>query len=376
MHPPPRRAWLRQAALLALAPALPLPVAARATLPTGPLHFPADLGAHPAQRIEWWYLTGHAASGGRRFGFQVTFFRSRIAANQALASRFAAKHLVFAHAALTDLQGKRLLHDQRIARWSGAPPGPGNPLDSYTAVGETDIQLGDWSLRRGDDGHYAAQVNAEGFALALECAPTQPLLLQGPDGLSRKGPDPDQASRYYSQPQLAVSGKLGVADRSFAIDPAAPATNAAWLDHEWSDELLHPEAVGWDWSGMNLHDGGALTLFRLRRRDGSSLWAGGSFRPARGDGAVRNFGPDELHFTPGRTWTSPRTGSRYPVEWTVDTPLGRYQIRALLDDQELDSRGSTGAVYWEGVSELRDAGGSVVAGGYLEMTGYGEPLRL
>jgi predicted secreted hydrolase len=137
---------------------------------------------------------------------------------------------------------------------------------------------------------------------------------------------------------------------------------------------MHPDAVGWDWIGMNLDDGGALTAFRLRRADGSALWAGGSWRSAGGE--ARNFAPDSVRFTPGRVWTSPSSGARYPLQWQVDTPAGRFEVRALLDAQELDSRGSTGTVYWEGLAELRDAQQRRVGSGYLEMTGYAGRLRL
>ena len=120
--------------------------------------------------------------------------------------------------------------------------------------------------------------------------------------------------------------------------------------------------------------GSALTAFRIRRKDGTALWAGGSLRDA--NGSVRNFGPDEVAFTPGRLWTSPATQARYPVEWTIATPAGHYTVRARLDAQELDSRASTGAIYWEGLSDLFDAGGRRVGRGYLELTGYAAPLRL
>lgn len=149
------------------------------------------------------------------------------------------------------------------------------------------------------------------------------------------------------------------------------------MDHEWSDTLLDENAVGWDWIGMNFADGGALTAFRLRRADGSTLYAGGSWRDP--GGRVRAFAPDEVRFTPGRAWTSAATRSRYPVEWQVNVPtapLGGYRVRALLDDQELDSRGSTGTVYWEGLSEITDAQGRPLGRGYLEMTGYAAKLRL
>jgi predicted secreted hydrolase len=151
-------------------------------------------------------------------------------------------------------------------------------------------------------------------------------------------------------------------------------TGRAWLDHEWSDTLLDPQAVGWDWIGMNLDDGGALTAFRLRRADGSTLWAGGSFRA--GGRAVRNFAPAEVRFTPGRIWHSAASRANYPVQWTVDTPVGRFTVKALFGPQELDSRASTGSVYWEGLSDLHDERGQRVGRGYLEMTGYAGALKL
>jgi predicted secreted hydrolase len=145
------------------------------------------------------------------------------------------------------------------------------------------------------------------------------------------------------------------------------------LDHEWSQQMLHPSAVGWDWIGINLLDGGALTAFRLRTQDGTALWSGGSYR---GQGASRSFNPGEVTFTAGRTWQSPLSRAIYPVEWTVQTPIGRFTVRAVIDPQELDSSSSTGAIYWEGLSELSDHDARLVGRGYLEMTGYAAPLRL
>ncbi len=329
-------------------------------LPPHMLQFPRDFGSHPELRTEWWYITGHAqAEGGRDFGFQVTFFRSRVDPTQGMRSKFAAQQLVFAHAAVTDLEGRALRHDQRIAR-----AGLGGASASET---DTALRLRDWSLLRGADG-YTARIPASGFTLELRFAPTQPVLLQGRAGLSRKGPDKAQASYYYSEPQLAAQGRIVLDGQPFAV------RGKAWLDHEWSEALLHPEAVGWDWIGMNLDDGSALTAFHLRRADGSALWSGGSFRA--GDGTLRVFGPDEVRFEAGRSWNSPRTRARYPVQWRVRTPAGEFEVRALLDDQELDSRGSTGGVYWEGLSDLLDGQGRRVGRGYLEMTGYVAPLKL
>jgi len=360
-----------------------LPIGATALpavdLPVPDLHFPRDLGSHPDFGTEWWYITGYAHStsaGGaaREFGFQLTFFRSRVATTQAMTSQFAARQLLFAHAALTDVQGQKLWHDQRIAR-TGFGVAEADETD-------TRLRLRDWSLLRQDVvaapgtapgtapvSTYTAALPAQDFALQLELAATQPLLLQGQQGLSRKGPEPGQASYYLSQPQLAVRGSLQLQGRRFDI-----AEGRAWLDHEWSQALLHPDAVGWDWIGMNLADGSALTAFQLRRADASALWHGGSFRSA--DGALRVFTQDEVSFEPLRHWTSLASQARYPTEWRLHTPAGTFTVRALVDAQELDSQASTGAIYWEGLSVLLDAAGTPVGRGYLEMTGYVRRLRL
>ena len=338
------------------------------------LQFPRDHGTHNATRTEWWYLTGHAQTGdGRTFGFQVTFFRSRVDTARPLAGRLAARQLLFAHAAITDVRGGQLLHDQRIARWNGEPPAQRDG-GVWASAQDLHVVLRDWFLQRLPDGGYLTQVRGGDLAIELRARADQPILLQGDAGFSRKGPQPEQASFYVSHPQLAVQGSLQVRGERFAV------RGQAWLDHEWSEALLHPDAVGWDWIGMNLDDGSSLTAFRLRRADGSALWAGGSWRAAtntRGATAeTQTFGPEAVHFVPLRTWTSPLTQARYPVEWTVLTPAGRYTVRALIDAQELDSRQSTGTVYWEGLSDLLDASGRRVGRGYLEMTGYARRLVL
>ncbi|WP_218509122.1 carotenoid 1,2-hydratase [Variovorax sp. dw_308] len=341
---------------LLLGALMPLPAWA---LPPRGLQFPRDFGSHPDLRTEWWYITGQATSGARVFGFQVTFFRSRIAETQAMQSAFAARQLIFAHAAMTDLAGGKLLHDQRIAR-----AGMGV---AEASEGDTRVHLRDWLLERKAE-EYSARIPASGFALDLRFMPTQPPLLQGDAGLSRKGPEVAQASYYYSEPQLATSGRITLHGQPFDVQ------GKAWLDHEWSEAYLHPDAAGWDWIGMNLADGSALMAFRMRLKTGGVLWAGGSFRAA--GGVPKPFAPDEVAFEPLRVWKSTASQASYPVEWKVRTPAGSFVVKALLDDQELDSRGSTGAIYWEGLSDLLDEKGKPVGRGYLEMTGYAAALRL
>ncbi len=333
------------------------------------LAFPRDHGAHAGARIEWWYATGwlQATDGDAGLvGFQLTFFRSRTGVADQLPGRFAPRQLLFAHAAVSDIGAGTHRHAQRITRWSGDETLP----EAHAGRADTALALGRWTLKRAPDGGYRALLAAPeaGFALDLRLQPTQPLLLQGDAGHSRKGPLATQASHYYSQPQLAVDAVLTLAGRR------RPLAGRGWLDHEWSDELLAPGAVGWDWLGINLTDGSALTAFVLRRADGSTVWADGSHRPA--GGALRSFGPEEVEFSAQRRWTSPATGASYPVRWRLRTPAGRFELRALLDDQELDSRASTGTVYWEGLAELLAPDGGRVGLGYLEMTGRAQPLTL
>jgi predicted secreted hydrolase len=325
-------------------------------LPGLKLAFPRDFGAHPAHRIEWWYATGHLESPRGPLGFQVTFFRLRNKEADGNPSRFAPTQLLFAHAAIADPKHGKLRHDQRIAR--------AFPTLAEAREGDTDVFIDDWSFKRAD-GRYEARIPGEGFSLKLTLAPTQPLLLQGEAGYSRKGPLPSQASGYYSEPHLAASGTVTLGGERL------PVTGSAWLDHEWSSEILANNAVGWDWVGLNLDGGGALMAFRLRDEAGGTVWASGTLRQ---DGRVRTFGKDEVRFAPRRTWRSPRTNVAWPVEMAFSVAGEPWVVTPMLDDQEMDARGSTGTLYWEGAVTATGPRGAK-GRGYLELTGYGGRLR-
>ncbi len=323
------------------------------------LRFPDDQGAHPAFRTEWWYITGwlNSRTAGA-LGFQITFFRTRLARESANPSAFTPRQILIAHAALTDPRNPNAQHDERIAREGFAL--------AAAAGGRTHVWIDDWSLEQRGGGLHA-EIAAREFAFRLLLAPTQAPLLNGDAGFSRKGPETDAASYYYSLPHLDVTGTV-VRNANDEV-----VTGRAWLDHEWSSSYLPPDAVGWDWIGINGDDGSALMAFRMRDRAGNARWAGATQRTS--DGRTRAYGPDQITFAPRRTWRSPRSGTVYPIAMTVRVGTTEFAVEPLIDDQEYDARTSTGTIYWEGAVRANREG-APYGKGYLELTGYWRTMRM
>lgn len=295
------------------------------------LEFPRDHGAHPEFRIEWWYVTGWLDGP---LGFQITFFRARPEEASDNPSAFNPRQVLFAHAALSDPKRGRLVHDQRAAR-------AGFSL-AEAELDRTGVRIDDWRLELHGN-RYDAHIVTRDFVFDFRLFANQ-LVLQGEEGFSRKGHRPHEASYYYSRPHLNVVGKLNGRD----------VEGTAWLDHEWSSAYMAPEASGWDWCGINLFDGGSLMAFQMRGKEGGL-----------------HFAPANSKFQILRRWKSPRTGVEYPVEMAVNDLV----LKPLMDDQELDSRASTGTIYWEGaVTAYKN--NTAVGRGYLELTGYWRPMRL
>ena len=366
------RRWTPSAAIQGLVAAIlfnaaALPCAAAPTAestyaevtPGYSLTFPRDYGSHPQFHTEWWYVTGWLRTqSGEPLGFQVTFFRTKPTIADDNPSSFAPRQLLIAHCALSDPKRGRLWQDQRIRR-------AGLGL-AEAETGDTHVWIDDWVLRRAGSA-YTTTISAEDFGLDLKLTPSQPEMLNGNAGLSRKGPAIRAASYYYSLPHMKVAGSIsrkGVAEQ---------VTGEAWFDHEWSSEYLDDHAIGWDWIGINLNDGAALMAFRIRDAHGGARWAGGTLRGA--DGRMQILEPADVDFRTVRQWVSPRTGTRYPVQMQVRAGTREFDLEPLIDDQENDTRLTTGAVYWEGAVRALEQH-RVVGRGYLELTGYGEHLQL
>jgi len=367
----PRRPDLRrQLVALGLALAWLAPTAVRAgevgwQRITGPpaLVLPRDHGAHPEVKTEWWYLTANLRDGGgRRYGVQVTFFRSGLDPDPPAAgdSPLRARQAVAAHVAIADVERGAFRHAERVGRADGAFSG--------FATDDLRAWLGDWQLERRTDDTLVAQVadRAAGIGVGLGYRPAKPLVLQGVGGYSQKGADPGNASAYLSWTRLEVSGTLVLDGRELAV------VGEGWFDHEWGSSQLGEGVAGWNWFSLRLEGGSELMVYRLRRADGSSdPYSSGTL--VRPDGSTRRLGVGEVVLEPTGWWTSPATGGRYPSGWRLAVPSEQLDLRVapLVPAAELDGRGSTGVVYWEGPVEVS---GSHRGEGYAELTGYAGSL--
>ncbi len=334
---------------------------------TGPREFtlPRDHGPHLEYQTEWWYFTGNlAATDGRRFGFQLTFFRRGLTPGPPPAGPgLSSNQVYFADFAVTDVASGRHVAAERFSRGAGGLAG---------ATGEPfAVWLENWSARSRDaDGSRvrlgASDVEA-GLSLDLELVATKALVAHGDRGLSPKSDEPGNASYYVGYTRLAAQGRLG-------LSADAAVAGEAWFDHEWSTSALGPGAVGWDWFSLQLDDGRDLMLFRIRHEDGSvERVSGGTL--VGGDGQARRLMPEEVSIDVLDHWTSPQSGGRYPSRWRVRVPSTGLDVlvEPRLADQEIRTR----FVYWEGAVRIAGrSGGRTCSGqGYVELTGYARSME-
>ncbi len=361
----PRTAAPLRASLVAAAPPADTTGFARAEGPRD-LVFPADHGPHDDFQTEWWYYTGNlTGETGEHFGFQLTFFRRALlppAERSARESDWGTEQVYMAHFALTDVAGRTHHSFEKLARGSAGIAGA--QAEPYR------VWLEDWSVEgaTGSGGPVALTAAAEDVALQLTLLNRKPPALQGDRGYSRKGPEPGNASYYYSLTRIAAEGSVTVRGQTFAV------TGLAWMDHEFSTSALGPEQVGWDWFSIQLDDQTELMVFQLRRADGSvDAFSSGTLIDV--DGSTRTLGPQDFSITPAGEWRSPRSGGVYPAAWTVAVPSAglRLEVTPLLADQEMD----ISYRYWEGAVRVEGVRGeqSVSGYGYVELTGYAQSMQ-
>jgi predicted secreted hydrolase len=337
---------------------------ARATTPRR-FHFPRDHGPHPQYHIEWWYYTGNLATpDGRRFGYQLTFFRQALQpAPPQRASEWATRNSYMAHLAISDVEAQRFYAVDRFSRDAvGLAGAQGQPYHVF---------LEDWSARGSGPQGMTMILSAaqDTIALDLTLESRKPPVLQGNDGLSQKGAAPGNASYYYSLTRMATSGHLRVGDTTYLVQ------GFSWMDHEFGTSALDTGALGWDWFSLQFDDGRELMLWRIRLAEGTAP----SPAPADAllvlaDGTTRRLDASAIQITVLDTWQSPHTGIVYPSGWRLSVPEEALvlDIEPLLRDQELYA---TAVVYWEGAVRLsgtyRDA--PLYGYGYVELTGYSAP---
>jgi predicted secreted hydrolase len=320
--------------------------------------FPIDHGPHPGFRTEWWYFTGNLKTRqGQSFGYQLTFFRMAIKpVPVARSSRWGANDIFMAHFAISDIDGKRFYHAERFSRDAlGLAGAGGKPLV---------VRLEDWYARETGAKPWSMQLAARDGRVATELTvrSISPVVLNGEEGLSRKGSEPGNASYYYSIPRMDTSGIIRIGEETF------PVSGLSWLDREWSTSALEENQVGWDWFALHLDDGRSLMFYRMRRSDGSAdPLSSGTLVAA--DGSSRHLTKKEVQLTSDDSWTSPASGTRYPSRWRLRVP-GEHldlEITPRLAGQEL----LASFRYWEGAVAVRGmAPGSPGGSGYVEMTGY------
>lgn len=340
----------------------------RLALPGYRYEFPRDHFNHPAFQTEWWYYTGNLHSpDGRRFGFELTFFRQ--AADRSATPTpnvWDVRDIWMAHLALSDIDGHQFFHTERLNR-SGA--GTAGADQSQARVWN-----GNWQARWQPDftaQHLQAVADRFSFDLSLKSA--QPPAINGVNGVSQKSAGPGHASHYISLMRLITTGSLIIDGRRFTVE------GTSWMDHEFFTHQLDPNQIGWDWFSLQLGDNSEVMLFRLRRGDGApDPYSSGTYQDPHG--RTVHLTTSEFSVTPGKVWTSPDTGARYPIEWTVRIPsLGiEAALTTPLPQQELTAKVPGSPAYWEGAIDISGTKNHrpLQGTGYLEMTGYAGPISL
>ena len=333
--------------------------------------FPRDHAAHPDKKIEWWYYTGNVKTAdGRRFGYQITFFRVGIDYAPTNPSRWAVRDLYMTHLAVSDAKGQRYRYAEKLSR--GGPGLAGALADRYYTWndGWTAELAGNREPGTGKRFQHKLVASSRQAGIDLVLDEGKPPVIHGIDGINQKGARPGNASHYYSLTRMPTKGTIAIDGEKFEV------AGETWMDHEFSTSFLEPEQRGWDWLSIQLSDNREIMLYVMRRAD--------SKHDPRSSGTLVDAGGKSIHLTdkdftltPGRATFTSKNGAVYPVEWTVTIPSHNIslQVTTPLKDQELSLEQSTGVAYWEGMIDVTgktgQSGGQVVRGsGYLEMTGY------
>lgn len=339
---------------------------AAATLRDGSEHdhveLPRDLAAHAEAQTEWWYYTGHfTTEAGRDFGFELVFFKRRTDLDKfsVVPLRLIGNPYYFAHFAITDHERKSFRYDhKKSANGVFDLPASASEVKYY-------VRLGDWSVRESSGVHILRATLAEGTVFEATLKPTKPVVLNGEGGVSFK--DAGEASRYFSYTRMAVEGALSTGGTTEHF------TGSAWMDREFGTWEPTENQKGWDWFSIQLDNDCELMCYHLRNSKGeTSSYSSGTFVDENGNS--KRLENKDFTITPTEFWKSPKTSAEYPVAWNVSVPSLALELKVspVMRDQELDTRGSTMVIYWEGACRVFGTAGddSIKGKAYVELVGY------
>jgi predicted secreted hydrolase len=335
-------------------------------LPGRRLTFPADHYSHPDFKTEWWYYTGHLETeSGKKYGYQVTFFRFGVRDRQKeTKEKPLFTELYMAHFALSDVAAKKFIFRERINRGYGDKAGAAT--DRYLVWNE------DWKVE-GHARNHSIDVKDRETQLRLSVKSQKPPVLHGQNGLSQKGEGEGRASYYYSLTRMQTDGDLTIDGKKEKV------RGLTWMDHEFGSNQLREDQVGWDWFSIQLDNQTELMLYLIRRKDGSpDPYSSGTV--VKADGTTKHLALRDFRIEVLDRWRSPKSGANYPMKWKVTIPAEEIEleIAPAFQDQELVTNRSTRVTYWEGAAQIRGSfqGKPVEGKGYVEMTGYAGKLTL
>ena len=332
--------------------------------------FPRDHGSHEEFQTEWWYFTGHLhEENGRRFGYELTFFRRGIDSPHVWSnpSKWAMRHVYLAHFALTDEHADQFRVAEKISRAGIHKAG--------AQANVLDVWIDQWSVKAVSPDHrqFHLQAKAEEFSIDLIVESKKPPVMHGTHGVSQKGEQPGQTSHYYSLTRLHTIGSVRVDDKPMTVE------GVSWMDHEFGSGDLAENLVGWDWFSLQLDNEHEIMAYGLRR-------ANGTFDPASSgtlvfpNGSSKVLALQDWQISVNRHWTSPMSGARYPHHWSFSIPNKKIELTLSprMSNQELITTHSTGVTYWEGAVDVTGQwqGHDIYGQGYVELTGYAEPYSV
>jgi predicted secreted hydrolase len=331
-------------------------------LPGYEFSFPRDHGSHDEYRTEWWYYTGHLRTdAGKRYGFEVTFFRVGVVPpDQPAESRWDLRNLALAHFAITDVDRQQFRYAEKANRAS--------QFTASAATGVLDVFNEGWSANTQRDGSWHIAATSGGDSVDLVMRSRKPPAIHGENGVSVKGEGAGNASHYYSMTRLDVTGTVN----------RQRCRGTAWMDHEFGSSQLRENQQGWDWFSIQFDNDSELMLYQIRQRDGKPDPASSGSLVAS-DGGVIHIRRDQMRIEPLDRWRSPRSGATYPMGWRVSVPTFgiSVELQPVMRDQELITRNSTNVTYWEGAVDVTGTfdNNPVTGVGYVEMTGYDRAIR-